>query len=344
MTDLAQAVPALLDWYAAGARILPWRELPTPYRVWVSEIMLQQTRVEAVLPYFRRFMEALPTVEALAAVEEDRLLKLWEGLGYYSRARNLQKAAKCIVEQHGGKLPDTVEALLKLPGIGPYTAGAVASIAYGRRAAAVDGNVLRVMTRLTADFRDIGDPKTKRDIAALVEELMPEESAGMFTQALMELGAMVCIPNGAPKCEVCPMEGVCLARQRDIALSLPVKSPKKPRRIENRRVYVFVHEGKVALEQRKEKGLLSGLWQLPNVLEGEKEATDWGMRPLDVVELQPSKHIFTHIEWRMTNYLVAVEAPCPDFLWLTPTKITAQYALPSAFKKAWTEAVKRIEG
>ena len=223
--------PALLDWFYTNRRILPFREDPTPYHVWLSEIMLQQTRVSAALPYYERFLAALPDIPALAGCEEEKLHKLWEGLGYYSRVRNLQKAAKIVCAQYGGQLPADYNALLALPGIGEYTAGAIASISFGLPVPAVDGNVLRVFARLYNDPRLVTDPQVKREFTARVMEHQPPAKAGDYNQALMELGALVCLPNGAPLCEQCPLGTLCRARAAGTALSLPQKTPPKARRI-----------------------------------------------------------------------------------------------------------------
>ena len=261
--DLKSITEPLLGWYDKNARKLPWRDNPTPYRVWVSEIMLQQTRVETVKPYFERFVREVPDVTALAAVPEDRLLKLWEGLGYYSRARNLQKAAKMVLEEYGGTLPAEPKELRKLPGVGEYTAGAISSIAYGRPEPAVDGNVLRVLARLKADGRDVRNPAVKRGEAEELRKIYPQERCGAFTQALMELGATVCLPNGAPLCGSCPLAGLCEGLRTGRAASLPVLLPKPPRRIEERTVFLLLCGGKAALQKRPETGLLAGMWEFP---------------------------------------------------------------------------------
>ena len=261
----AEMTAPLLAWYRDNARDLPWRHTRDPYRIWVSEIMLQQTRVAAVLGYYARFLEVFPTVEALAAGDEERLLKLWEGLGYYSRARNLQKAAAEITMQGG--FPDTREGLLALPGIGDYTASAIASAAFGRREPAVDGNVLRVMTRLTDCHEDILAQSTRQRIRAALEAVMPTEPADIriFNQAMMELGATVCGPNTAPRCDACPVQALCLGCQRGTAEALPVKKAKKARRVEEKTVFLLMKEGRIALRKRRETGLLAGLWEFPNV-------------------------------------------------------------------------------
>ena len=254
----------LLDWYRNHARILPWREDPKPYHVWISEIMLQQTRVEAVKPYFERFLEALPDISALAAVEDDRLMKLWEGLGYYNRARNLKKAAQVIVHEYEGRMPSEYQELLKLPGIGSYTAGAIASIAFGKPVPAVDGNVLRVISRVTASRRDILKASTKKWMEDRLRETMPQSEASDFNQGLIEIGAIVCVPNGQPKCGQCPLASVCLSRQQELWQEIPVKTPPKKRRIEEKTVCILEGGHQVALKKREDEGLLASLYELPN--------------------------------------------------------------------------------
>jgi A/G-specific adenine glycosylase len=343
---LARLPSPLLAWYRANARDLPWRRTSDPYRIWVSEIMLQQTRVAAVLGYYARFLEAFPTVEALAEAPEERLLKLWEGLGYYSRARNLQKAARQVVELGG--FPEDYEGLLALPGVGDYTASAIASAAFGRREAAVDGNVLRVVTRLTDCHDDIQDARTKKNIRAWVQSAMPlaAEDIREFNQATMELGATVCVPNGPPKCETCPAGDFCLGRSRGTAEVLPVKAPKKARRIEEKTVFLFLREGRVALTRRPDKGLLAGLWEFPNV-EGALDETSapaavaaWGLEAKNWKNKLTAKHIFTHVEWHMTGYTLDVAGGGPaEFVWVDAEGLAA-HAVPSAFARYYAEAKK----
>lgn len=338
--SFSNIAPPLLEWYRQNARRLPWRNEPTPYRVWVSEIMLQQTRVEAVKPYFERFLQALPDVRALAEAEEVTFLKLWEGLGYYSRVRNLHKAARVMVEQYGGELPRSYEALLSLPGIGPYTAGAVASIAYGIPVPAVDGNVLRVVTRLTADASNVSEPKVKKQMEERVRSVIPADAPGAFNQALMELGATVCLPNGLPQCEACPLREYCAGFAQGNPCAFPVKAPKKARRIEQRAVFLFLCNRKLALHRRPEKGLLAGLWELPNAQEIDspqevrRAAAEWGLSALRIEKCGQAKHIFTHIEWHMTAYRIRVEEPpeTSGLTWVTKEELEAQYTLPSAFR------------
>lgn len=337
--------PRLVDWYCQVRRPFPWRVEPTPYRVWVSEIMLQQTRIEAALGYYERFMEALPTVADLAAVDEDTLLKLWEGLGYYSRAKNLRKAAIQIVEHYGGELPASFEALLQLPGIGEYTAGAIASIAYDLAVPAVDGNVLRVLARLTACSEDVLKPAVKKELSKLAAALVPQNRPGLFNEAIMELGETVCLPKTTPYCTACPLYGLCEAQKQGCAGELPVRSPKKERRVEHRTVLVIIRKRDnawtVLLHKRPSAGLLGGLWELPSV-DGEMpdEAVRelvirWtGGRILDTEDLGKARHLFSHIEWHMEGRAVWLEdAHTPsDCVWADADEIRDVYALPSAFR------------
>lgn len=344
---LEEIVVPLLSWYDRQARVLPWRSEPTPYRVWVSEIMLQQTRVEAVKPYFERFMKALPTVEKLAECPEEELLKLWEGLGYYNRVRNMQKAAQVLVEENEGEIPARFEELIRLPGIGKYTAGAISSIAFGIPVPAVDGNVLRVITRITADDRDIIKDSVKQHIAKQIQEIIPMRRAGDFNQALIELGAMVCVPNGPAKCEECPVSHLCEARRRDIVMEFPKKTPKKARTIERKTVLLIKDGDKIAIRKRPKKGLLAGLYEFPNV-EGtlsEEEALEFvrilGLKPLYIQKLEDSRHIFTHKEWHMSGFMVRVEELEDEegaLLLVDRETIEKEYPIPSAFS-AYTKCV-----
>ena len=344
-----QPLQQMLPWFRENARDLPWRQTQDPYPIWISEIMLQQTRVTAVLGYYARFLAAFPTVEDLAAAPEEQLMKLWEGLGYYSRARNLQKAAKCIAEQ--GSFPNTYEDLLKLPGIGEYTAGAIASAAFGLPEPAVDGNVLRVMMRLGNCRGDIADPKVKAAVRSAVKSAMPEarEDIRIFNQALMELGATVCVPNGEPKCGDCPMKEACLARKCGTAMILPVKSGKKQRRREEKTVYVLLQGDRVALRKRGEEGLLAGLWEFPNLpgtmneTEAPEALRQWGLTAKEWRKKLAAKHIFTHVEWHMTGYVLEVEgAGAETFLW-ADAKALESHAVPSAFGKFYEEACKALK-
>lgn len=325
-----QAVALLLDWFRENKRVLPWREKRDPYRVWVSEIMLQQTRVEAVKEYYLRFMERFPTVEALAAAEEDEVLKAWEGLGYYSRARNLLKAAKQIAREG---FPSTYEGIRALAGVGDYTAGAISSIAFSLPRPAVDGNVLRVLTRYFADGSNIDDNGTKARFVELLTRAYPRE-AGDFTEALMELGALVCVPNGAPQCGACPWSKLCKAHIAGEEERYPVRNEKKARKIVNAAVCVLTREGKYALEKRGSGGLLANLWQFP-FFEGETDTEAFGK----VLAKKRAKHIFTHIEWHMRGYLIEAREYFPQYVWKSAEEITKGYAIPSAFK-AFMEWIK----
>ena len=333
---------ALLPWFRKHQRPLPWRQTREPYRIWLSEIMLQQTRVEAVKGYYQRFLEALPTVEALANADDELLHKLWEGLGYYSRVRNLKKAACRIMEHHGGQFPTDYEQVLSLPGIGAYTAGAVCSIAFDQPKAALDGNVLRVINRLTEDATSIDTPALKRQTQQALEAVYPKE-AGEFTQALMELGATVCGPNWKPRCEQCPCQGFCGGHLHGTAEQFPVKAPKARRKQEQRTVFILESDGRYALEKRPEKGLLAGLYQFPNCLGAlePQEALQYlqqqGLRPKELKLQLQRQHIFTHIRWDLRGYFVQVAAPGGSFLWLTAEEIETKAALPTAFRQFWEE-------
>ncbi|MBR5930821.1 MAG: A/G-specific adenine glycosylase [Lachnospiraceae bacterium] len=352
--DLRQLITPLGEWFQKNARELPWREDPTPYQVWVSEIMLQQTRVEAVKPYYARFLKALPDVRALADCPEDRYLKLWEGLGYYSRVRNMHQAAVQVMEDYGGKVPDDYETLLKLKGIGSYTAGAIASIAYGKAVPAVDGNVLRILTRVSADDSDIAKPAFKKEAEALLKDLMqkvcPKQIApGTLNQALMELGAIVCVPNGEPYCELCPWKDLCRARAEGKIDKIPYKTKAKARRIEEKTVLLIRDGDKVAIRKRPAKGLLAGLYEYPNH-EGhfsENEALqyvrDMGYAPLRIKRLPDSVHIFSHVEWHMIAYHLLVEEEAfatkeqtetrrkERLIFVDRDEQKEHYAVPSAF-------------
>lgn len=341
MTHFIQQLPELLlPWYQEHKRDLPWRKDREPYHIWVSEIMLQQTRVEAVKGYYARFLDALPTVEALANCDDNLLHKLWEGLGYYSRVRNLKKAAIVVMEQYGGKFPQRHDDIIKLPGIGTYTAGAICSIAYDLPTPAVDGNVLRVLSRLRNDSSPIDLPETKKAVTALLAEIYPKE-AGAFTQALMELGATVCGPNRAPDCESCPCRSICLGCLAGTAQQLPVKAPRKEKRQEDRTVFIFRCDGRYALEKRPAKGLLAGLWQFPNVsekldiLQALSAAKVMGLQPREVLREVERKHVFTHIQWNMKGIYLEVAECSGDFQWFTPAEIRGHAALPTAFRQFW---------
>ena len=343
---LRELVLPLLQWYQENRRDLPWRRDKNPYHIWVSEVMLQQTRVAAVVGYFARFMEALPTVADLADAPEDELLKLWQGLGYYARARNLQKAAREIVERYGGGLPADYDALRALPGFGDYTAGAVASIAFGLSVPAVDGNVLRVLARLLGDERDIGQSATKAAMRELLLRVIPREAPGEFNQALMELGAIVCLPNGAPLCDRCPLRTSCAALREGRIGELPVKGAKKERRVEQRTVYLIFSGDRVALRRRPERGLLARLWEYPNALTGDPDPLPgWGVEKVSQTNACKGKHIFTHIEWRMQAVAVEVSdrTQLPEgWVWARAWELERIYALPNAFRFVRDDVERRL--
>ena len=344
----------LLAWRksAPDARELPWRDEPTPYHVWISEIMLQQTRAAVVRGYYLRFLEALPSVRALAAVDDDVLMKLWQGLGYYSRARNLKRAAQAIVTEHGGDLPRDFDALLALPGIGRYTASAIASFAYGQPRPAVDGNFLRVAARITANPIDIAKDTSKRALeSALASSYPTGRDAGLLNEAFMDLGATVCLPNGVPLCHACPAAQLCLAHDRGTEQDYPVKTALKARRKERRTVLLLSCGEKIAIRKRPARGLLAGLWEYPN-LEGKLskravrvllEAEGFDVR--DIALLPPARHIFSHIEWELTGWAVTVaatnepplmaaedrtDAPS-SLLWVRRDELAKLYSIPAAF-------------
>lgn len=331
----------LLDWYDLNLRKLPFRDNPTPYRVWVSEIMLQQTRVDTVLPYYNRFIQEIPNISTLANISDDKLLKLWQGLGYYNRAKNLKKTAKILLEKFDGKLPSDPKILRSLPGIGPYTAGAIASIAFGIKAAAIDGNVLRVISRVTANIGNIEDITVKKNIENIVRNSLPLNRIGDYNQALMELGATICLPYEKADCAVCPINSLCEAYRCGIVSSLPIREKKKARQIELRTVFIIKRGCTYALLQRPKNGLLSSLYEFPNIAGHITEAEStallslWGIDNNNLFPLNNSKHIFTHIEWHMIAYFVSDKNTNiePDkFIWATKEEIDNVYSIPSAFK------------
>ena len=356
--DYSETVDYLLDWYDLNRRFLPWREEPKPYYVWVSEIMLQQTRVEAVKIYFERFINALPSINSLAECEEEKLLKLWEGLGYYNRVRNLQKTAKIIVEEYNGQMPADYNKLLQLPGIGSYTAGAIASISFQIPEPAVDGNVLRVMNRVAGSFDDITKSSVKKQLENDLRRIIPKERPGDFNQSLMDLGATVCIPNGKPLCDKCPLMHLCKAFHVGIQMMIPVKPEKKPRKIEERTILLMEFNSLYAIRKRDSKGLLAGLWELPSmegklsVLALEKLLYDEGYQSFTILPLGEGKHIFTHIEWHMIGYHIkfseipkniignstyvaeynGYEKVNTDCIWVNKERISEEFTLPSAFE------------
>lgn len=328
----------MLNWYDSHRRILPWREDPTPYHVWLSEIMLQQTQVQTVIPYYERFITALPTIADLAAIDQNRLHKLWEGLGYYSRADHLHEAAQVLVSNYGGLLPETYSALLTLPGIGPYTAGAIASIAFGERVCAVDGNVLRILSRVTAYDGAINVASSAKPLKELAASLVPAHRPGDFNQSLMDLGASICSANGAPHCDRCPLADGCAAYHKKLTWLLPVKKSKKPRSVEKHTIVVITAGSQVWIRRRPQKQLLAGLWEfldLPgdltrqNVLDHLQEH---GLAAKAIEDLGKARHLFTHKEWQMQGWHVQLAAPLPlaDGIWVDVSELHATYAMAGA--------------
>ena len=336
---MQEIVEPLLEWYQKNRRELPWRKDNDAYHVWISEIMLQQTRIESVINYYNRFMRELPTVESLSKISEEKLLKLWEGLGYYSRARNLKKAAELIVNEYNGQMPASYVELLKLPGVGEYTAGAIASICYNEKVTAVDGNVLRVISRVIGSKKNVLLPETKKEIEVMLKEITPKES-GNFNEGLMELGELICLPNGVPVCEKCPIRHYCKAYRENLTSEIPVRIKKVKRKKEEKTVFVLItNNNEIAIEKRAEKGLLSGMYQLPNI-EGfytpeelKKIIAKWQLQAADIRFIKEEKHIFTHIDWYMKGYFVKVEKKNRQFLWVSPQELTEKYPLPTAFQK-----------
>ena len=339
-------IEPLIEWYQNNKKVLPWREGKSPYRVWISEIMLQQTRTSAVIAYFLRFIEKYPTLAALAAAEEDELMKLWEGLGYYSRARNLKRCAEMIMRDFDGEFPKDLKILMSLPGIGPYTAGAISSIAFGEPTPAVDGNVLRVLMRVLASDRDIAQESTKRAVTELLSSVYPQgDLAAAFTESLMELGENICIPNGEPRCENCPICKQCFAYEGKIQTLFPIKSPKKPRKVERRTILVICEDDSVLIRKRPPKGLLASLYEFIN-LEGvcsrdevEQLLFECGHYDFEMEKLPEATHIFTHIEWQMTGYKILLQAPPSDTLIrrydlirVSREEIERHYSIPTAYK------------
>lgn len=334
----------VVDWFQKNKRSMAWRDNPKPYYVWISEIMLQQTRIEAVKAYFERFTNELPDVSALAKVDNERLMKLWEGLGYYNRARNLKKAAMVIMEKHNGVIPCDYDVLVTLPGIGSYTAGAISSIAYNKKAPAVDGNVLRVLTRVHACSEDIMKQSFRKKVERELLSTMPDE-AGDFNQGLMEIGETVCIPNGEPLCEKCPLENECKARKEGTQLSYPVKNIKKTRRKEKRTVFILEHEGRLAIRKRDPSGLLAGLWEFPSVDSHitKKEVSGLFKNKTKICSLTRYTHVFSHVEWEMKAYHILlseienIEMLPQDILWIEKNQIKKAYSLPVAFHSFFSE-------
>ena len=344
--ELRNIVNPLITWYRENKRTLPWRDKGNAYYTWVSEIMLQQTRVEAVKPYFLRFVARLPDVQALAACPEEELMRLWEGLGYYSRARNLQAAARQVVLDYDGTIPPDYDALLNLKGIGEYTAGAIASIAFGIRVPAVDGNVLRVVARLTQEPGSISSQAVRRAVRMKLMDIMksrdfPRDCAGDFNQAMMELGAVVCVPNGQARCGECPLSALCLARKNGTVEAFPVKNAKRGRRVEERTILLIKDKARSLLVQRPPTGLLAGMYE-PINYSGTMSVSEingvigrLGYKPVTIETICSSRHVFSHVEWHMSAYLAKVE-DLGSLMHKDMVAVTGQEAeklpIPSAFR------------
>ena len=336
--QLKLIVEPVIHWYQSQEKNLPWKQDKEPYHIWISEIMLQQTRIETVKNYYIRFMEEVPTIKALANISEKKLLKLWEGLGYYSRAKNLKKAAIKIQEEYQGIIPNTYEELLKLPGIGEYTAGAIASISFQQKVPAVDGNVLRVISRVIAIKENIYLSDTKKEITRQIIQILPKES-GDFNEGVMEIGEKICIPNGNPNCKECPIRSFCITNKNHLMDEIPVRVKKVKRKVEKKTILIIRWKDKIAIGKRKEKGLLSGLYEYPNVSYHVKEEDicdllkRWNLTLKSVKKLQEKKHIFTHVEWQMKGYEVVVENRNDEFKWVNREELNQEYAIPTAFQK-----------
>lgn len=326
----------IIDWYQKNKRELPWRKEKNPYHIWISEIMLQQTRIEAVKQYYERFLKEIPTIQDLAEIEEEKLLKLWEGLGYYNRARNLKKAAQVIQEKYKGQMPKHDKELVQLPGIGEYTAGAISSIAYDEPVPAVDGNVLRVVSRVVGSKKDVLETKTKKEFTQKLREIMPNQ-AGDFNEGLMELGELICIPNGEPLCEKCPLQEICIAKNENLTDVIPVRNQKIKRRKEEKTVFLLEFEGKIAIQKREKTGLLANMYEFPNVDKRRKKdeietvLQSWGLIGNQIEKIGTHHHVFSHIEWNMVGYKIQVNSINSAFIWVEKHEILEKYPIPGAF-------------
>ncbi|WP_430708794.1 A/G-specific adenine glycosylase [Paenalkalicoccus suaedae] len=335
----------LLEWYDREKRDLPWRRERDPYRIWVSEIMLQQTKVDTVIPYYERFMSQFPTVDALADADEEQVLKAWEGLGYYSRARNLHAAVKEVQSAYGGVVPNSEEEIHKLRGVGPYTAGAILSIAYNIPAPAVDGNVMRVLSRIFAIYDDIAKPATRKRFETIIREIISTSRASDYNQALMELGAMICTPT-KPACLLCPVQAHCQAREQGVQELLPVKAKKKKPKSVTLQAYVLITEdGRFIVEKRPETGLLANLWQFPTALDGEtmeKFLENYGVDIIKSENTQRVRHVFSHIIWEMDVYRVQIsgQPKLMDRQELVTLEEISEKAFPVSHQKIIKETLK----
>ena len=344
---MKKIVDPLLKWYLENKRMLPWRKTKDPYRIWISEIMLQQTRIEAVIPYYERFMRRLPDISSLASINEDELLKLWEGLGYYNRARNLKKAALIIMKDYNGIFPDTYEEIKKLPGIGEYTASAIASICFNEQTLTVDGNVLRVLARVKEDKRNVDLIRTKKEVRKELEKIIPEDS-GNFNESLMELGEVICLPNTTPKCEICPIKAFCKANLHQSWNKFPKKGEKNSKKELFYTILLMSFKDEYAIIKRNEKQILHSLWEFPN-LEGKlsKKEVEEYLKSLNIKDTKikegiSSKHIFTHQIWYLTSFEIEVTNKPAYFTWKKIDEIKKDYAIPGAFKP-FLEEIKSQE-
>lgn len=334
---MEEYIEAILDWYYENKRDLPWRRDKNPYHVWISEIMLQQTRIEAVIHYYNRFLTEIPTIYDLAVVSDDKLLKLWEGLGYYNRAHNLKKAAQMIIKDYNGVFPSTYEEILKLPGVGEYTASAISSICFQKKEATIDGNVLRVYTRFFNDSNSIDSLFNKKRIREHIKSMLPLNS-GDFNEALMEIGEVICIPNETPKCMLCPLANGCLARKNNNWNLFPVKKEKALKKELHYTILMFQYDDKYAILKRNHSSLLKGLWEFPNIegkyslLELKEYLDKQKIIYEDVSTYISNKHIFTHQIWYMDSYIICLKEKIDDYIWVTLEELKNEYAIPTAFQ------------
>lgn len=342
---MKEIVKPLIIWYQQNKRELPWRHDKEPYHVWISEIMLQQTRIEAVKKYYERFMKQLPTLSSLATIEEEKLLKLWEGLGYYNRARNLQKTAQIIMEKYHGNFPNTFEEIIKLPGIGHYTASAISSICFNEKQVTIDGNVLRVYMRLTNCSDNVLQEKTKQKVHEALMKIIPDESSD-FNEGLMELGEVICTPT-LPKCDNCPLQQFCQAYQQKTQEELPIRIKNKNKKEEYLTVFLLRYQQTIALSYRDKQTLLKNLWEFPNVekVMNEKEIANWLMEQHltgTIEQTFTNKHIFTHKIWHMKAYLINVNSTNQNYIWVSLDQAKKQYAIPTAFQP-FLQKLERME-
>lgn len=338
-SNLQEITKPLVNWFQKEKRDLPWRHTSDSYKIWISEIMLQQTRVEAVKGYYERFLQALPTLEDLAKVKEDELLKLWEGLGYYSRAKNLKKCAELLIQNNLKELPHDYIELMKLPGIGPYAAGSIGSIAYQLKTPAIDGNVLRVMTRLHEDDRDILNSKVRKDYFEKLQKIMPDNTRD-FTESLMELGALICLPNGVPLCEKCPISFYCQSYKNQTIHKYPVKKKEVKRKIEEKTILILEYNGLYAIQKRPSKGLLASMYEFLNISSNlqESEVKKWledkKITDYQIEDFGSAKHIFSHIEWHMKGYRIkCLSKNNLDLIWASKEELEKKYSIPNAYIK-----------